>query len=48
VEVILQSIVRDLPPLFERFYGDTALRTCPQCGAVHPGKEPPEGWVRLP
>jgi hypothetical protein len=22
-------------------------RTCKQCGAVHPGKTPPEGWVKL-
>lgn len=38
VEVQLQSIVRDLPPLFDRFYGDVSLRKCPSCGAVHPGK----------
>ena len=38
VEVQLKSIVRDLPPLFEQFYGDAALRKCPACGAVHPGK----------
>ena len=38
VEVQLVSIVRDLPPLFERFYGDASLRKCPSCGAVHPGK----------
>jgi 3-hydroxyanthranilate 3,4-dioxygenase len=30
--------VRDLPPLFEQFYGDAALRTCPECGTVHPGR----------
>ncbi len=47
VEVLLTSIVRDLPPLFERFYEDEELRTCGQCGAAHPGKEPPQGWVRL-
>ncbi len=39
--------VRDLPPLFERFYRDEELRTCGHCGAVHPRKEPPEGWVKL-
>jgi 3-hydroxyanthranilate 3,4-dioxygenase len=39
VEVQLQSIVNDLPPLFERFYGDASLRVCPQCGSVHPGKK---------
>jgi len=37
VEVQLKSIVRDLPPLFERFYANKALRTCAKCGAVHPG-----------
>lgn len=46
-EVILTSIVDDLPPLFEAFYGDDELRTCPKCGALHPGKEPPDGWVKL-
>jgi len=38
VEVQLQSIVTDLPPLFEGFYADMGARTCRQCGAVHPGK----------
>jgi 3-hydroxyanthranilate 3,4-dioxygenase len=38
VEVQLQSIVRDLPPLFERFYADASLRKCPACGCVHPGR----------
>lgn len=47
-EVILTSIVRDLPPLFERFYRDEELRTCMHCAAVHPGKLPPEGWAQLP
>ena len=37
-EVQLQSIVRDLPPLFLRFYDDEALRHCPNCGVIHPGK----------
>jgi len=40
-EVQLQSIVRDLPPLFQRFYDDAALRRCRSCGAVHPGKSAP-------
>lgn len=48
VEVLLQSIVRDLPPVYESFYGDEKARTCPQCGALHPGKTPPDGWVALP
>ena len=38
VEVQLKSIVRDLPPLFEKFYASEKLRTCAGCGAVHPGK----------
>ncbi len=47
-EVLLQSIVEDLPPLYETFYADQDARTCPDCSAVHPGKEPPDGWVTLP
>jgi len=38
-EVKLKSIVRDLPPLFEKFYDDEGLRKCKHCGAVHPGKQ---------
>ena len=45
VEVLLKSIVRDLPPLYQAFYDDEAARTCPDCGAMHPGKIPPDGWV---
>jgi 3-hydroxyanthranilate 3,4-dioxygenase len=41
VEVQLQSIVRDLPPLFEQFYADPGLRRCPACGVVHPGRAAP-------
>lgn len=37
-EVQLQSIVTDLPPLFEAFYASTDKRRCPSCGTVHPGK----------
>ena len=33
-----QAIVRDLPPLFEAFYASEELRTCDNCGTVHPGK----------
>jgi len=36
VEVNVQDIVKDLPPLFDAFYGSE--RKCPQCGHVHPGK----------
>ena len=38
VDLQLKSIVRDLPPLFERFYSSQDLRTCRRCGAHHPGK----------
>lgn len=46
-ELVLKSIVDDLPPVYETFYASTELRTCPNCKTVHPGKEPPEGWVQL-
>lgn len=46
-EVDLVSIVDDLPPLYAAFYADAVLRTCKACGQVHPGKEPPAGWVVL-
>jgi 3-hydroxyanthranilate 3,4-dioxygenase len=38
-EVRLKSIVKDLPPLFEHFYGNEELRRCKHCGTVHPGKQ---------
>ena len=39
-EVQLQSIVEDLPRVFNAFYGsDDAARTCPQCATVHPGRD---------
>jgi 3-hydroxyanthranilate 3,4-dioxygenase len=47
IEVKIESLVNDLPPLYERFYRDEKARTCPNCGAVHPGKTPPIGWVEL-
>lgn len=46
-ELDLESIVDDLPPVYEAFYASEESRTCPDCQAVHPGKEPPEGWVTL-
>ncbi len=46
-EVLLKSIVRDLPPLYEHFYSDKDARTCPNCKTIHPGKDPPVGWVEL-
>ena len=45
VEVEIADIVKDLPPLFATFESDRAARTCRACGQVHPGKEPPPGWV---
>lgn len=46
-EVDLESIIDDLPPIYAAFYADEKLRTCPNCGTVHPGKAPPDGWVQL-
>ena len=43
----LESIVRDLPPIYEAFYASEEARTCPRCNAIHPGKKAPEGWVTL-
>ncbi len=37
-EVQLQSIVTDLPPLFEAFYDSIDKRRCANCGQVHPGR----------
>jgi 3-hydroxyanthranilate 3,4-dioxygenase len=37
-EVKLKSIVKDLPPIFEKFYGSEELRRCRHCGTAHPGK----------
>ena len=37
-EVKLKSIVRDLPPIFEKFYGSEEARRCKNCGMVHPGR----------
>lgn len=47
VEVKVTDIVKDLPPLFDAFYGSVEDRTCANCGEVHPGKEPPENWAKL-
>lgn len=38
VEVQVQAIDKDLPPLFAAFNGDIEARTCPNCATVHPGK----------
>ncbi len=37
-EVQLQSIYEDLPPVFEEYYGDPALRVCSGCGHENPGR----------
>jgi 3-hydroxyanthranilate 3,4-dioxygenase len=47
VEVSVKHLVNDLPPLYEAFYADSKARTCKACGALHPGRTPPEGWVKL-
>ena len=39
VEVQVQEIDKDLPPLFQAFDADEEARTCPNCGALHPGTE---------
>ena len=46
-EVDLVSIVDDFPPIYKKFYESINLRTCSDCGTVHPGKEPPADWVEL-
>lgn len=51
VEVSLadpKAIVDALPRVYSNFHDDREARTCPDCGALHPGKgRPPEGWVKL-
>lgn len=47
VEVKLNDIVKDLPPLFDSFYSNESQRTCSHCGDIHPGKEPPANWVTI-
>lgn len=37
-EVQVRSIVADLPPVFEEYYGTVANGTCPSCGAPNPKK----------
>lgn len=38
VEVQVNDIVVDMPPIFEAFHASIEQRTCPSCGALHPGK----------
>jgi 3-hydroxyanthranilate 3,4-dioxygenase len=44
-ELQLTSIVDDLPRVYNSFYASEEARTCLACGTLHPGKEPPPGWV---
>ena len=37
-EMRLKSIVKDLPPVFEKFYSSEEFRKCKKCGTVHPGR----------
>lgn len=37
-EVKVKSLVKDLPPIFEKFNSSEELRKCKHCGTVHPGK----------
>ena len=47
VELRVKDIVTDLPPLFSAFYADEAVRTCPHCGSLHPGRTPPPNWAKF-
>ncbi|MEM9464697.1 MAG: 3-hydroxyanthranilate 3,4-dioxygenase [Actinomycetota bacterium] len=38
VELQVQRIDEDLPPLFAAFDADETARTCDNCGVLHPGK----------
>jgi len=38
VELQVQAIDKDLPPLFAAFEADEQARTCSNCGTLHPGK----------
>ena len=39
-EMQLESIVADLPPVYERFYSTgEAERRCMECGEIHPGRD---------
>lgn len=37
-EMRLKSIVKDLPPVFEKFYSSEEARKCKKCGTIHPGR----------
>ena len=44
IEVKVEHLVRDLPPLYEAFFADEKARTCKKCGA-HPSRQ--EAAARL-
>jgi 3-hydroxyanthranilate 3,4-dioxygenase len=49
-EVQLQSIVADLPPVFQEYYENPDLRKCANCGFEDPGRRPPppaEGFPEI-
>lgn len=35
----LKNVEKDFPPIFNRYYGSLAHRTCSVCGTVAPGKD---------
>jgi len=39
VELQIQAIDKDLPPLFAAFNDSEEARTCPHCGTLHAGKD---------
>lgn len=46
-EMNLQSIVDDLPPVYEQFYASSEQdRVCGHCGTVHPGRDF-QSWHQL-
>jgi 3-hydroxyanthranilate 3,4-dioxygenase len=47
IELKVEHLVRDLPPLYEAFYNDEKARICKKCGTIHPGKKPPAGWAGI-
>lgn len=47
-EVLLESIVDDLPPVFQEYYDSEDLRTCGTCGKVDPGRRPPPPADKMP
>ena len=43
-----EGIVTAFPRIYDTFHDSIEARTCPHCGAVHPGKgKAPDGWVEI-